>query len=124
MVGVSTVVSSLLSMFRVRCFGSIASAFRKHSERRKYYEMFGIITQIQTILNLGTIRNFRNHCKIFGTIPRFRNFFTHDRPYYDANCRQDYSLNFHASNLLCFAVPLFSKPILTKQNIASTLKSF
>ena len=124
MVDVSTVVSSLLSMFRVRCFGSIASAFRKYSESRKYYEMFGIITQIQTTLNLGTIPNFRNHCEIFGTIPRFRNFFTHGRPYYDANCRQDYRLNFHASNLLCFAVPLFSKPILTKKNIASTLNSF
>ena len=69
MVGVSTVVSSLLSMFRVRCFGSIASAFRKYSESRKYYEMFGIITQIQTIQNLGTIPNFRNHCGIFRTIP-------------------------------------------------------
>ena len=80
MVDVSTVVSSLLSMFRVRCFGSIASAFRKYSERRKYYEMFGIITQIQTILNLGTIPNFRNHCEIFGTIPRVRNFFTHGGP--------------------------------------------
>ena len=79
MVGVSTVVPSLLSMFRVRCFGSIASAFRKYSERRKYFEMFGIITQIQTILNLGTIPNFRNHCGIFGTIPRFRNFFIHVR---------------------------------------------
>ena len=81
MMGVSTVVSSLLSTFRVRCFGSIASAFRKYSERRKYFEMFGIITQIQTILNLGTIPNFRNHWEIFGTIPRFRNFFTHGGPY-------------------------------------------
>ena len=25
--------------------------------------------------------NFRNHWKIFGTIPRFRNFFTHGGPY-------------------------------------------
>ena len=51
-----------------------------YSERRKYFEMFGIITQIQTILNLGTIPNFRNHCDTFGTIPRFRNFFKHGRP--------------------------------------------
>ena len=43
--------------------------------------MFGIITQIQTILNLGTIPNFRNHWGIFGTIPRFRNFFTHGGSY-------------------------------------------
>ena len=71
MVGVSTVVSSLLSMFRVRCFGSIASAFRKYSESRKYYEMFGIIMQIQTILNLGTIPNFQNLFRDFGI------FFTH-----------------------------------------------
>ena len=43
--------------------------------------MFGIITQIQTILNLGTIPNFRNHWEFFGTIPRFRNFFTHGGSY-------------------------------------------
>ena len=43
--------------------------------------MFGIITQIQTILNLGTIPNFWNHWGIFGTIPRFRNFLTHSGPY-------------------------------------------
>ena len=65
----------VVSSLRVRCFGGIASAFRKYSESRKFYEMFGIIMQIQTILNLGTIPNFRNDCEIFGTIPRFRNFF-------------------------------------------------
>ena len=72
MVGVSTVVSSLLSTFRVRCFGSIASAFRKYSERRKYFEMFGIITQIQTMaghrgLAPSDWANVCNQVKAFST---------------------------------------------------------
>ena len=71
MVGVSTVVSSLLFMFRVRCFGSITSDFRKYSESRKYYDIFVIISQIQTIPNFGnhselseSLGNFRNHSEI------------------------------------------------------------
>ena len=58
MMGVSTVVSSLLSMFSVKCFGSITSDFRKYFESRKYYDIFIIISQIQTISNFG------NHSEI------------------------------------------------------------
>ena len=71
MMGVSTVVSSLLSMFSVKCFGSITSDFRKYFESRKYYDIFVIISQIQTIPNFGnhselseSLGNFRNHSEI------------------------------------------------------------
>ena len=71
MMGVSTVVSSLLSMFSVKCFGSITSDFRKYFESRKYSDIFVIISQIQTIPNFGnhselseSLGNFRNHSEI------------------------------------------------------------
>ena len=71
MMGVSTVVSSLLSMFSVKCFGSITRDFRKYFESRKYYDIFVIISQIQTIPNFGnhselseSLGNFRNHSEI------------------------------------------------------------
>ena len=58
-------------MISVKCFGSITSDFRKYFESRKYYDIFVIISQIQTIPNFGnhselseSLGNFRNHSEI------------------------------------------------------------
>ena len=109
-----------------------SQVFRQHCER--FSKIFRTSKVLRNVWNyyanpnhseLGnhselskSLRNFRNHSEI----SEF--FYAWRATYYDANCRQDYRLTFHSSNLLCFAVPLFSKPILTKQNIASTLNSF
>ena len=76
MVGVST-SSRFQSPLYVQ-----SQVFRRHCERfSKIFPKSKVLRNVwnyyanQTILNLGTIPNFRNHCEIFGTIPRFRNLF-------------------------------------------------
>ena len=92
-----------------------SQVFRQHCERcSKIFRTSKVLRNVWNYYANPNHSELGNHSEI----SEF--FYAWRATDYDANCRQDYKLTFHSSNLLCFAVPLFSKPILTKQNIAST----